>query len=132
MEDRPLIHWGIPGMKWGVRRRAATARMDKSGNVTVIRKGKRVPVMVTRRGKKVQLNGRQLSNKTRAKAAELFTSFKNKFSKDLTVTKVAYTSVVAAMGIYNGIKLAQLFKEIGSSAPSGVDINAYNAWLKNG
>ena len=20
MKDRPLIHWGIPGMKWGVRR----------------------------------------------------------------------------------------------------------------
>lgn len=65
MNDEPLIHWGIPGMKWGVRRRAGTARMDKSGNVTISRRGKRVPLMTTVRGKKVQVNGRALSNKTR-------------------------------------------------------------------
>lgn len=34
MNDEPLIHWGVPGMKWGVRKARAKTWLKEAGKVT--------------------------------------------------------------------------------------------------
>lgn len=48
MNDRPLIHWGIPGMKWGVRKQYSFAskkhRKTAENNAQILAKmsGRRI------------------------------------------------------------------------------------------
>jgi len=79
---KSLSHIGVLGMHWG-------RRMAKDGSMTTSVRGKQVPMVKSVHGKSVQVNGRALSNKTRAitapkiKAAKDFVQkYHNKKVKD--------------------------------------------------
>lgn len=128
MNDRSLIHWGIPGMKWGVRRN------NRSGNTTTVR------------SKPVQKNERSLSNKTRKVAFEktdqLLKSVKALKYKELVKAREARSnkillgltvSLVASLGT---LKVISLLSNRLPSLDSATDFSSFNTayenWLANG
>lgn len=80
MEDLPLIHVGILGMRWGIRRRA-------SGQLNTSVRGKSVPATTSIRGKSAPMLGGKTKVLKQLKSTSVKDLDKNTDSKSLKVAK---------------------------------------------
>lgn len=99
-----LQHVGILGMHWG-------RRMDKEGNVTTIKRGKRVPLMTTVRGKPVQANG----SGHRKGRSSLPSSDDHKLASDLRKKKAHQLSNEELKTLTSRLQLEKSYKDLSKS-----------------
>jgi hypothetical protein len=136
MEDEPLIHWGIPGMRWGHRR-------TSSGGITTVR-GKVTPATISVRGKSVLVKPRPTSkgkltfDKTnqvlkqakRLKYKELVNSRNSRFNKIATGLGI---TLVASLGTLKYISLLRSkMPGLDSATDFSMFNSAYENWLRTG
>lgn len=136
MKDDALIHWGIPGMRWGHRR-------TSSGGTTTVR-GKVVSAITSVRGKSAPVKPRPTSKGklTFEKTNEVLKKAKQVKYKDLVNSRNArFNKIAAGLGITLVASLGTLkYISLLSSKLPGLDTatdfstfnTAYETWLANG
>jgi hypothetical protein len=143
MDDRPLIHWGIPGMKWGVRKarnaiskafapKTTTKLQTKNGKTYLVKRTKGGDHLVSSLNRKSKELSRREVTPKQAKA--FMDKQKSQKVKDIARADKVRTAgkvVGKVLSIYGVYKTAKFFSELNQPASPQYS-PAYQAWLANG
>ncbi len=144
MTDKPLIHWGIPGMKWGVRRaRAALGKAFGPKTTTKLHTGKDGKTYLVKRTdtnnhlvSSLNRKNKVISKKevTPQQAKAFMDKQKKRKVKELLKAeqvRAAASITSKVLSAYLVLNTAKMISDL--STPSTSNYNAaYAEWLKNG
>lgn len=146
MKDEPLIHWGVPGMKWGVRRaRQAFSKAFAPKTTTKLQTGKDGKTYLVKRTaegghlvdglnrKSQELSRREVNHK---QVQSFLKAQKNQKVKDVIKAekvKKAAKIVSTALSAYLIMDTVRMFKNLNKTSTSTDTFNAaYTQWLRTG